>query len=119
LAPQGYDVLSMFKSAGVIPKVTQEATQTNTTLSLVSVGLGCGIVAGTAALRQTPNVIFLPITDMPPYMRWELVMVWRPDHLSATAAAFVDMAKSLISAHPEWLDVDARIHPTTAAKERQ
>ena len=118
-APQGYDVLSMFKSAGVIPKVTQEATQTNTTLSLVSVGLGCGIVAGTAAVRQTPNVIFLPITDMPPYMRWELVMVWRPDHLNATGTAFVDAAKSLIATHPEWLDVDAAIDPTIATKERQ
>lgn len=116
-APQGYDALSMFKSAGVIPKVTQEATQTNTTLSLVSVGLGCGIVAGTAALRQTPNVSFLSITDMPPYMRWELVMVWRPDHLSAAAVAFVDLAKSLIAAHPEWLDVDAPINFNTAAKE--
>lgn len=113
-APQGYDALSMFKSAGVIPKVTQEATQTNTTLSLVSVGLGCGIVAGTAALRRTPNVTFLPITDMPPYMRWELVMIWRPDHLSATAAAFVEGAKALIAARPEWLDVDAPINPTPA-----
>ena len=94
----------MFKSAGVIPKVTQEATQTNTTLSLVSVGLGCGIVAGTAALRQTPNVTFLTISDMPAYMRWELVMVWRPDHLSTIAASFVDAAKSLIAIHPEWVD---------------
>ncbi|GGA36972.1 LysR substrate-binding domain-containing protein [Sphingomonas psychrolutea] len=119
LAPQGYDVLSMFKSAGVIPRVTQEATQTNTTLSLVSVGLGCGIVAGTAALRQTPNVTFLPITDMPAYMRWELVMVWRPDHLSATAAAFVEVAKSLIAAHPEWLDVAPPINLITAAEARQ
>ena len=117
-APQGYDALSMFKSAGVIPKVTQEATQTNTTLSLVSVGLGCGIVAGTAALRQTPNVTFLPITDMPAYMRWELVMVWRPDHLSATAAAFVEMAKSLTAAHPEWLDADVPVTVNTKAKDR-
>ena len=103
--PQSFDTLSMFKSAGVVPRVTQEASQTNTTLSLVGVGLGCGVVASTAALRAPPGVAFVPISDMPSYLRWEMLMVWPPDHLSKTAAAFVQLAKAQITENPHWLDV--------------
>ena len=103
--PRSFDSLSMFKSAGVVPRVTQEASQTNTTLSLVGVGLGCGVVGSTAALRQPPGVAFLPISDMPSYLRWELLMVWTPDHLSSSAAAFVELAKALIAENPQWIDV--------------
>ena len=108
-APQGFDALAMFKTAGVVPRVTQEAAQTNTTLSLVGVGLGCGIVAGTAMLQQSRNVSFVPISDMPSYLRWELVMVWPPEQLSASAAQFVAVAKRQVAAHPEWLDPEAPI----------
>ena len=103
--PRSFDSLSMFKSAGVVPRVTQEASQTNTTLSLVGVGLGCGVVGSTAALREPPGVAFLPISDMPSYLRWELLMVWTPDHLSSSAAAFVELAKALIAENPQWIDV--------------
>jgi DNA-binding transcriptional LysR family regulator len=109
LTPHSFDALTMFKSAGVVPKVAQETTQTNTTLSLVGVGLGCGIVAGTAALRRPPNVTFIPIADMPSYLRWELLMAWSPDHLSVPAAAFVESAKTQIANNPEWLDVTAPV----------
>jgi DNA-binding transcriptional LysR family regulator len=105
LASQHQDADSIFKSAGVVPRVTQEAKQTNTTLSLVGVGLGCGIVTGTAALRQPPNIAFLPITDMPSYLRWEMMMVWPPDHLSKAAAAFVELAKAQFADHPEWIEI--------------
>jgi DNA-binding transcriptional LysR family regulator len=104
-ASQHQDADAIFKSAGVVPRVTQEATQTNTTLSLVGVGLGCGIVAGTAVLRQPPNIAFLPITDMPSYLRWEMMMVWPPDHLSKAAAAFVELAKAQVANHPEWIEI--------------
>lgn len=104
-APQTLDALAMFKSAGVVPRVTQEATQMNTTLSLVGAGLGCGIVSGTAALRRPPGVAFVPIADMPSYLRWEMMMVWPPDHLSAAASAFVALAKAQVSAHPHWFEV--------------
>ncbi len=103
--PRSFDSLSMFKSAGVVPRVTQEASQTNTTLSLVGVGLGCGVVGSTAALREPPGVAFLPISDMPSYLRWELLMVWTPDHLSSSAAAFVELAKALVAENPQWVDV--------------
>ena len=42
---------------------------------------------------------------MPSYLRWELLMVWTPDHLSTSAAAFVDLAKALVAENPQWIDV--------------
>jgi DNA-binding transcriptional LysR family regulator len=86
-----YESMSMFKSAGVIPKVVQEATQTNTTLSLVGAGLGCAMVTATAALAQPRNVRILPITggDVP-IAQWELVMIWHPKQIGIRAREFVE-----------------------------
>ena len=106
-APYSYDALSIFKTTGLIPRITQEATQTNTTLGLVGAGLGCGIVAGTAALRRPPNVTFLPITDLPTHLRWEMVMVWPRAHLTGAAESFIKIAKAEIAARPAWLDAEA------------
>ena len=78
-APQSSATMAMFKSIGVMPHVAQEATQTNTTISLVGAGLGCSLVMATAALTQSRNVRFVAVQDVAAYGRWELIMAWRPD----------------------------------------
>jgi DNA-binding transcriptional LysR family regulator len=103
-APHGFDAMSMFKSAGVVPRIAQEAAQTNTTLSLVGAGLGCAIVSGTARLKQSRNVSFLKIVDLPDYLRWEMLMIWSRQQRSLPAANFIDIAKVHLSQHPEWLE---------------
>lgn len=103
-APHGFDAIALFKSAGVVPRIAQEAAQTNTTLSLVGAGLGCAIVAGTARLKQSRNVSFLPILDLPDYLRWEMLMIWSRQLLSLPAAGFIDIAKAHLSTHQEWLN---------------
>ena len=103
-APQGFDAMAILKSAGVVPRIAQEAAQTNTTLSLVGAGLGCAIVSGTARLKQSRNVSFLPIIDLPNHLRWEMLMIWSRQLLSLPAANFIDIAKVHLSQHPEWLD---------------
>lgn len=70
-SPQKYQAqvtenMEMFRNLGVMPRVVQEATQTNTTLSLVGAGLGWALVTATAALAQPRNVRFLPIVDNTP-----------------------------------------------------
>ena len=50
------ETMNLFKNAGVVPSVEQEASQTNTTLSLVGAGLGCSLVMATAALQDVRNV---------------------------------------------------------------
>ena len=59
------EMLSVFKAAGVMPQVAQEAIQTNTTISLVGAGLGCSLVVATAALMPAAQ------RPLPPAGRWQ------------------------------------------------
>jgi DNA-binding transcriptional LysR family regulator len=111
LPPRKYadqsETLNLFKTVGVVPRVEQEASQTNTTLSLVSAGLGCSLVMATAALQAIRNVCFLEIEDALPHARWEMAMSWHPDHVSPPTQLFLDHAKRYICENPNLLDVTA------------
>jgi DNA-binding transcriptional LysR family regulator len=104
-AAQLLQTRSMFKQAGTMPHVVQEATQTNTSLSLVAAGLGCSLVMATAQLLQPRNVRFLRILDnVPSPPCWELMMSWHAGHLSKRAASFVEFAKTYMAENPQLLD---------------
>lgn len=102
--PPEADTFSVFKDAGVMPRVTQEATQTNTSLSLVGAGLGCSLVMATAALTGARNVAFRPINDPSFKSIWELMMAWLPGHLGPLGQEFVDFARRYVEDHPHLLD---------------
>ena len=55
------NTLSLFQKVGVMPYVVQEASHVNTTIGLVGAGLGCTIIAATAALTRPHNVRFVPL----------------------------------------------------------
>ena len=95
-AAQSSETLGMFKSIGLMPVVTQEATQTNTSLSLVAAGLGCSLVTATATLSQPRNVTFLPIADAMPEIHWELMMAWVPKHIGKLAEEFLSVAQEYV-----------------------
>ncbi len=101
------DTMNLFKNVGVVPRVEQEASQTNTTLSLVSAGLGCSVVMATAALQNIRNVCFLQIEDLLPQARWEMAMAWHPDHLSPQTRQFLEFVDRHLEKNPQLLDVDA------------
>jgi len=101
------ETMNLFKTVGVIPRVEQEASQTNTTLSLVSAGLGCSLVMATAALQAIRNVRFLEIEDNLSHARWEMAMAWHPDHLSKHARQFLDVANLYLQENPQLLDTAA------------
>ncbi len=102
-----YETLDMFKNAGLMPRVTQEATQTNTAISLVGAGLGCSQVVATASLVPAHNVRFLPITGNVSVSHWELLMIWRPKLINQIAEDFVRFVQARVQAMPEWLDAKA------------
>jgi len=102
-------VLSAFRNVGVMPNITQRTTLTNTTLSLVSASLGCALVGASAAHTQLRNVRFLPVVDIPDTLRWELSMVWSPNHMSIATRNFVDLVKRFVAKHQELLDIDAAL----------
>ncbi len=99
--------MNLFKNVGVVPRVEQEASQTNTTLSLVGAGLGCSLVMATAALQSVRNVRFLRIEDIPAQARWEMSMAWHPKHLTREAEQFLQAADRYVLANPALLDPEA------------
>ena len=111
LPPQKFtensETLDLFKTVGVVPRVEQEASQTNTTLSLVSAGLGCSVVMATAALQTTRNVYFLRIADAPVEARWEMAMAWHPGHLSPQTRQFLAFVDRHLAANSALLDADS------------
>lgn len=111
LPPRKYaeqsETLNLFKSVGVVPRVEQEASQTNTTLSLVSAGLGCSLVMATAALQSIRNVAFVLLEDDLPHARWEMSMAWHPSHSSSQTRQFLDCMDLHLEENPRLLDADA------------
>ena len=101
------ETMNLFKTVGVIPKVEQEASQTNTSLSLVGAGLGCSLVMATAALQTVRNVTFLRIEDDLPNAQWELAMAWHPEHLSDETKLFLDLANRYLADNPQLLNAEA------------
>ena len=101
------ETMNLFKNAGVVPSVEQEASQTNTTLSLVGAGLGCSLVMATAALQDVRNVRFLAIDDVPSSARWEMAMAWHPQHSSPPARRFLAFAERHLQENPQLLDAEA------------
>lgn len=105
------EIMAMFQGIGEMPHVVQEATQTNTTLSLVGASLGCSVVTATAALIQPRNVRLLPVVDEPALSYWQMLMVWRPQQLSRAAAQFVEMTQAYVAANPH---LTAQLPPAQA-----
>jgi DNA-binding transcriptional LysR family regulator len=101
------ETMNLFKNVGVVPRVEQEASQTNTTLSLVSAGLGCSIVMATAALQHARSIRFLHIEDDLSHARWEMAMAWHPEHLSTQTRQFLEFVRRHLQEHPRLLDADA------------
>ena len=114
LPPQRYaaqfsETIAMFERVGVSPLVTQEATQTSTTISLVGAGLGCSLVMATASLAGWRNVCFVPIEDEVAYPLWELAMAWDPVRLGQLPGKLVKVTRDYVADHPHLLDPGDRI----------
>ena len=103
-AAQSTSVFSMFQSIGMMPQVTQEATQISTVLSLVGAGLGCTIVMATARLTRAHNVSFLPLIDHKPLVPWQLVMAWHPDQIGDLGKDFVRFTTAHVRENPRLID---------------
>ena len=104
---QQSESLDLFKNLGLVPGVEQETSQTNTALSLIGAGVGCGVTTATAALQRSRNVHFLHIEDDLSHTRWELAMAWRPDHSNPLTRQFIDMVGQHLAKKPQLLDAEA------------
>jgi len=55
--------MALCRKAGFTPRISQEAIQVQTLVSLVASGLGVALVPGVTRAYTTPHVVFAPIAD--------------------------------------------------------
>lgn len=81
-----------FQQAGVTPRVSQEATQVQTVISLVQSGLGVALVPSVSAGSAARGVVFRPVADLPASAAISLAMASRTDGYNAAAQRFRQLA---------------------------
>ena len=82
-------ILETLRTAGVKPRVTQEANDMRTLVSLVSAGLGVSIAPASVQNYRIPGVVVRKIPRMPPS---EIAMAFRKDNRHPAAKAFIELA---------------------------
>ena len=93
-APGLYDlIVAVCASAGFTPRVTQEAIQMQTIISLVSVGMGVALVPASLTNLGRAGVIYRPLKEKSPLVITGLA--WKNSNASATLRAFLDLALAL------------------------
>lgn len=81
-----------FRSAGVMPRVAQEAFQVQTILSLVKSGMGVALVPGVSAHNTPEGVVLRSITDLPPAANLSLAIASLVDNPNPVVARFKELA---------------------------
>ncbi|HET9629210.1 MAG TPA: LysR family transcriptional regulator, partial [Novosphingobium sp.] len=101
------DMLSVFKNEGNVPNVVQESLQTNTTMTLVSAGLGCSLVCNSAITVAPPNLCFIPLDLASGTLEFQLAMVWLRNCPNDHAVRLIARAKAFLAKNPQFLDPEA------------
>lgn len=85
------------QQSGFRPRVTQEAMQVQTILSLVESGLGVALVAGVAKRYITRGVKFLTLTDNPPDFRIGIALITLKQNQNRLIDSFSSHARMIAS----------------------
>jgi len=88
-------VLYAFQTAGVQPRIAQEAIQVQTILSLVESGLGVALVPAVAR-RNAGAVALVNVKGLADIIKVGIALAVHPDTASPTAANFMTMALRLM-----------------------
>lgn len=80
------------QEAGFLPRVTQEAVQVQTVLSLVESGLGVALVPSVMQRFVNEKIIYRALADCPHAAAIGLALVYRPEMESPAARLFRDLA---------------------------
>jgi DNA-binding transcriptional LysR family regulator len=88
-------VMLAFQHAGLSPRVSQEATQVQTVISLVDSGLGVALVPSVSARLASKGVVFRPIKGLPTAARIGIALAYRGTNGSAAVLRFCDVARTM------------------------
>ncbi len=92
LAPGLYDlIISLCQQADFSPKVTQEAIQMQTIVSLVAGGMGVAIVPESLQNLQRTGVVYKSLQEPTPQVA--IVMIWRRNDTSPTVQRFLEIVR--------------------------
>jgi DNA-binding transcriptional LysR family regulator len=78
------------RRAGFVPRISQEALQMHTILSLVAAGMGVSLVPERARMLYIDGVTFVPVQGLPEDLTWDLALAWRASHAHRPLRAFVE-----------------------------
>jgi DNA-binding transcriptional LysR family regulator len=92
LAPSFYDIImDCYGTAGLAPRVGQEAIQMQTIVSLVSAGIGVALVPQSLRNLRRTGVVYRPLAESVPAI--ETGLVWRTAEVSPVLAGFIDVVR--------------------------
>ena len=90
-------VMLAFQQADLSPRVSQEATQVQTVISLVQSGMGVALVPSVSARLAARGVVFRPVDGLPPSASVSIAMASRMHGDNAAAGRFRAMAVASVS----------------------
>lgn len=88
-------IMQACRQAGFLPRITQEARQMHTLLTLVSAGMGVSLVPAGAQTMRIDGVLFKPLHGLPDDLAWELAIAWRPRGATVALGRFLDAVRSV------------------------
>lgn len=86
------DVMALFRTEGVKPRVTQEVTDVVTAVALVASGFGICITPEAASTLRLPGVVYRPVKATPP-PTIDLACLYRRDDESPILDAFLEVVR--------------------------
>ncbi len=87
--------LALCQKAGFAPRISQEAIQVQTLVSLVASGMGVALVPGVARAYSTPHVAFVSLTDVDAQDALSLSLV---THQDTSCASVLLLRESMLEA---------------------
>ena len=87
-------IKSAFASLGLTPRIEQEARATPTMLLMVAAGFGYALLGESARYLPFSNVAFVPVSDVPPTLRWSIALARRLEPSGEATQAFASMLLS-------------------------
>lgn len=92
IAPAFHDaILGCFHSAGLTPRIGQEAIQMQTIVGLVSAGMGIALVPESVSNLRRPGVEYRRLTGKAPKV--ETGLAWRRDNMSPVLSMFLELLR--------------------------
>lgn len=86
------------ESAGIVPEVTQVATQVPTVLALVESGLGVALVPEVVRGQREPQLAYRDLQGQPETSETTLALAWQGANESPAAQRFIEVTRTILHA---------------------